>query len=121
MGGVTAALTRTGAHLYDTRSKEAPRQARRLLIALVEFGSDTSPHTRRRAWLEQVQPHGDEARRAFDAALEKLVAKRLVVRSTDSTESGMANGVSIEVAHEALLREWEQLDAWMKEDRAQAL
>jgi WD40 repeat protein len=118
LGGVTGALTRTADQLIDGLSPAERLQARRLLVELVDFGDESTPYTRRRVWEAQVRPEAEEARRAFDAVLDKLVASRLLVRGGDGVTPG---GTWLQVAHEALLRRWERLAEWGRADRERVI
>ena len=74
-------------------------------MRLVEPG-DGTPDTRRRAQLSELLPAGgDEGR--MGTVLDAVVGARLVTMD----ETG------VEVAHEALIREWPRLQSWLDEDR----
>jgi hypothetical protein len=83
---------------------------------LVELGASTFVPA-----LAQLNEHGAPMRRmvpwtAFDdeqrALLERFDRWRLVVRK------GEADGGTVEVAHEALFREWTRLKSWLEPERA---
>ncbi|WP_232537783.1 CHAT domain-containing protein [Cystobacter fuscus] len=115
MGGVTGALTRTADRLYAALSEAQQHQARRLLVRLVDFRDAASPQTRRRAWVKEVHPVEAEAREAFEAVLERLVGSRLLVKGGED-RPGERDGTWVQFAHEALIRRWESLQEWVKED-----
>ncbi|WP_395845873.1 CHAT domain-containing protein [Cystobacter fuscus] len=115
MGGVAGALTHTADQLYEALSEAQQRQARRLLVRLVDFRDAASPQTRRRAWVEEVRPEQAEARDAFDAVLERLVGSRLLVKDGENRPCAR-DGTWVQFAHEELIRRWERLQKWMKED-----
>ena len=67
--------------------------------------------TRRRVEIDGLTRGQPEALERFQVLLAAFVEARLLVR-------GEEGGVStIEVAHEALIRKWERLRAWVLEDR----
>src|SRR5205085_8535096 len=79
--------------------------ARRLFLRLVEPGEGIED-TRRRAALTELTPAGDAGQRA-NSVLDTVAAARLV-----TVDRG-----SVEVAHEALIREWPTLRRWIDDDR----
>ncbi|HYO56543.1 MAG TPA: WD40 repeat domain-containing protein, partial [Archangium sp.] len=101
LGGVTGAMARTGDRLYEELSEAERHQVRRLLVGLVE----------RREWVKEVRPEREDLAAAFDAVVEKLVRRRLVVRGGDRDETWLR------LAHEALIRRWGRLVEWVREDR----
>ncbi|QRN96796.1 CHAT domain-containing protein [Archangium violaceum] len=114
LGGVTGALTRTAERLYESLSEPQRRQARRLLVRLVDFRDAASPQTRRRVREEEVRPVEQEVREAFDEVLEKLVRSRLLVKGEEQSEG--EGGTWVQFAHEALIRRWKAVQTWVKED-----
>jgi WD40 repeat protein len=114
MGGLVGALERDADDLVGGLAPEHQRQARKILVRLVDTRDDEAVDTRRRVQLTQIQPSGDDARRAvFEAALARLVDARLVVRSEDEHTKTQ----TLEIAHEALIRRWGVLRRWIGEDR----
>jgi WD40 repeat protein/transcriptional regulator with XRE-family HTH domain len=112
-GGVRGAIARTADNVYQALTSEQQTIARRIFLRLTELGSVTSgdglpaPDTRRRASLEEIVPHSQDAIET-QTVLHKLADARLVTIGKDS----------VEVAHEALIREWPALRQWLTEDRA---
>ena len=111
IGGVTGALERKADALIDSFNADEQRQARRLLVRLVGVEHDVAQDTRRRAIIDQLRPVDADEQAAFDYVLGALVEARLLVRGDDGGKA------IIEVAHEALIRKWERLRAWLGEDR----
>jgi hypothetical protein len=77
---------------------------------LARVDPDTEERKRRVARWEEIPP---EAR----PLLERLIEQRLLVRDRRKLE-GREDVVVVEVAHEALLRQWPTLTAWLDEDAA---
>ncbi|MEW6716665.1 MAG: hypothetical protein AB1345_04065 [Chloroflexota bacterium] len=105
-GGVRGAIAKTAETVFT--QKILPDQqpiARNILLRLIEPGEGTQA-TRRRATLGELIPR-PESEPVVRAVLQKLVESRLVTVS----EAG------VEVAHEALIREWPRLCQWLDEDR----
>ncbi|ATB37903.1 hypothetical protein CYFUS_003328 [Cystobacter fuscus] len=117
LGGVTGALTRTASEMYAQLSPFEQLQARRLLLALINFRDDASPDTRRRVRREQLRVTDGETQKALDAVIEKFVGKRLLVVGGGPESEGGGSEAWIELAHEELLRSWLLLSTWVKENQ----
>jgi WD40 repeat protein/class 3 adenylate cyclase len=104
-GGVRGAIARTADAVYGELEPEQQEVARRIFLRLTEPGQGTED-TRRRASLAELLPGGDE-QAAVEEVLDILARARLVTVGQDT----------VEVAHEALIREWPLLRRWLDEDR----
>ncbi len=105
-GGVDGAIARTAESLYRDRFDEQQQVIARLIfLRLVEPGEDTADAKRRAALSELVPAGSDED--TVRAVLDEIVAARLI--TTDEA--------SVELAHEALLREWPTLKRWLDDNR----
>jgi WD40 repeat protein/class 3 adenylate cyclase/tRNA A-37 threonylcarbamoyl transferase component Bud32 len=104
-GGVRGAIAATADRAVDSLSAADRELARQLFLRLVEPGEGTQD-TRRQASLEELTPAegGDER---LTRVLDAVAAARLV-----TVEAG-----TVDVAHEALIREWPRLQGWLDEDR----
>jgi WD40 repeat protein len=102
-GGVRGAVGRLAEATYAQLSEPERVAAKRILLRLADAGEDGANFVRRRVPLDELEPKRD-GRTA--AALEVLVDSRLV-----TVDEG-----TVEVAHEALLREWPRLRGWLEED-----
>ena len=105
-GGVERAIATTADRAVDGFDLADQALARRLFVRLVEPG-DGAPDSRRRARLSELVPAGGDEDRV-GKVLDAVVEARLV--TMDDT--------GVEVAHEALIREWPRLQSWLDEDRA---
>jgi WD40 repeat protein/class 3 adenylate cyclase len=101
-GGVRGAVSRLAETSYEQLSPAEQEAARRVFLRLVASGEGETV-TRRRVELDEFDPARDP-----DAAavLTRLTQDRLLTKTEDT----------VEVAHEALLREWPRLRAWLEED-----
>jgi WD40 repeat protein/class 3 adenylate cyclase len=104
-GGVRGAIARTADAVYQQLEPEQQEVARQIFLRLAEPGQGTED-TRRRASLSELLPGGDE-QAAVEEVLDILARSRLVTVGLDV----------VEVAHEALIREWPLLRRWLDEDR----
>jgi WD40 repeat protein len=109
IGGVSGALARRAENLY-ARLNEAGRQAtRQLFLRLVTLGADGSEDSRRRVLRAELAALEVE-REAVEAAIDTFGARRLLSFDRDPA----TRGPTVEVAHEALLREWGRLRGWIE-------
>jgi WD40 repeat protein/class 3 adenylate cyclase len=104
-GGVRGAIARTADAVYEQLEPAQQEVAKRIFLRLAEPGRGTED-TRRRASLTELLPGGDE-QFGVEEVLDILARSRLVTVGQDS----------VEVAHEALIREWPLLRRWLDEDR----
>jgi DNA-binding SARP family transcriptional activator/WD40 repeat protein len=101
-GGVRGAVARLAEHTYQRLDDQRRELAQRILLRLAGEG-DGNAAVRRRVPLTELDADQDE--RIADV-LAALAADRLVT---------IGEG-DVEVAHEALLREWPRLRDWLEED-----
>ncbi len=102
-GGVEGAIAKRAEQIFEAFEPEQQELARRTFLRLTQPGEGTDD-TRRRAHLAELS--------AGDAVLGELVDARLLTMSRDA-----GGGELVEVAHEALIRGWPRLRAWVEEDR----
>ena len=109
-GGVRGAIAKTADTVYYDRLS-APQQelARNVFLRLTELGEGTED-TRRRVHRDELIPRPERAG-DVDELLRLLVDARLVTTGEET----------VEVAHEALIRHWPTLRAWLDDDRESRL
>jgi WD40 repeat protein len=101
-GGVRGAISHTADAIFTQRlTPEQQLIARRIFLRLTNLG-EGAQDTRRRANLSELEPTPE-----VETVLHTLIDARLITVSEGSAE----------VAHEALIREWGTLRAWLEEDR----
>lgn len=119
-GGVLGALGRRAEALYTGLDEAEQEMARQLFLRLVTLGKGVED-TRRRALRSEL------------GALNYAQGKALAVKEGNEIDSVMnafgrfrlltfdrdpvTRGPTVEVAHEALLREWPRLHGWLDENR----
>lgn len=101
-GGVKSAIAQTAEATYADLTASEQLIAKRIFLRLTELGKGTED-TRRR--VNQVELGQDTA---VQAVTQRLTAARLITTTQDG----------IDVAHEALIREWPRLHHWLDEDRS---
>ncbi|HVA88526.1 MAG TPA: hypothetical protein VNL71_01665, partial [Chloroflexota bacterium] len=112
LGGVHGALTLHAEATYTgLPTDEHRRLARALFLRLIDPGVTEQDTTRRRAALLELELLDAEETAKLRAVADAFVRARLLV-------AGEHAGVTtIEVSHEALIREWGRLAAWLREAR----
>ena len=106
LGGLSGALSSRAERLY-TEADDAQRSAIRRVFGRMTNPGENSTDLRRRVTLTDL---GDDDATAW--ALDQFGASRLVTFDRDVG----TREPTVEVAHEALLREWPRLVAWLEED-----
>jgi WD40 repeat protein/transcriptional regulator with XRE-family HTH domain len=107
-GGVRGAIAETAESVFTDQFTHAQQViAKRIFLRLTELGDETATgDTRRRATFNELILKPEESE-ATQAVLNALVEARLVTTSEDC----------VEVAHEALIREWPTLRGWLEDNR----
>ncbi len=111
LGGARLALARSADAWYEALIPEEQVTAKRLLLRMVRPGEGlevTSNRVRR-----ETLYRAGEAPDRIDRVLDKLVDARLVRLTAGDTPSD----TQVEVAHEALVRNWPKLVAWLEDQR----
>ena len=115
-GGVRGAIAKTAETIFQQRLTPEQRPiARAIFVRLTELGESTdddAPDTRRRAQFSELITRATDPQ-MLDAVLDILVDARLIITGFVPP----ANTQVVEVAHEALIREWPTLRAWLDQDR----
>jgi len=111
-GGVSGALAKTAETTFNRLTPEQQVIARNLFVRLTELdegsGDEHLPgiYTRRRAALSELILRPEDEPLVQDV-LKKLADARLITTAHET----------VEVAHEALIREWARLRGWLNENR----
>jgi DNA-binding SARP family transcriptional activator len=110
-GGVVGALGRRAEELYLGLSREAQEVARQLFLRLVTVDEEVDD-TRRR--VSQSELDGlDVDLQHLENVLQQYASYRLLTFDRDAS----TRIPTVEVAHEALIREWSRLGGWIEEQR----
>ncbi len=107
-GGVRGAIAETAEAVFtDQFTHEQQEIARRIFLRLTELGDETATgDTRRRATFHELVLKPEE-RNATHSVLKALADARLITTGENT----------VEVAHEALIREWPTLRGWLEDNR----
>ncbi len=112
LGGVKGALTRQAEQTYTALpSEEHRRLARTLFVRLIDPGVTEQDTTRRRAPLSEFALADATQSRLLHETADAFIVARLL------TTNEVAGITTLEVSHEALIREWAKLSAWLREAR----
>jgi serine/threonine protein kinase/WD40 repeat protein len=111
VGGVAGALATRAEAVYRGLPSRLRDQARRVMLRLVAV-DETGPPVRRRARLVELESLG-LTRDDLELIISPYVAQRMLLADRDPT----TRGPTVEVAHEALLREWPRLRNWIEDER----
>ncbi|MCC8244202.1 nSTAND1 domain-containing NTPase [Saccharothrix luteola] len=104
VGGVEHSIARSAEHVYTAMSPARQLIAKQVFLRLIAVGEGTED-TKRRVARAEVDHHVESDSAEVLAALAQA---RLVVLDRDT----------VELAHEALIRNWPRLRDWIAEDRA---
>jgi WD40 repeat protein/type II secretory pathway predicted ATPase ExeA len=110
MGGTYGALARRAEELYTGIGDEGEQAARQLFLRLVTLGEGTED-TRRRAQYEEMISIGDPE--IMSMVIDGFGRYRLLTFDRDPG----TRQPTVEVAHEALIRQWTRLRDWLDESR----
>jgi hypothetical protein len=112
MGGVKGALSRHAEETYqELPSDEHHRLARALFVRLIDPGALEQDTTRRRANLSEFTLEDPTQTRLLRETIDAFTAARLL------TTNEVAGTTTVEVSHEAVIREWKRLAGWIHEAR----
>lgn len=104
-GGVRGAIAQTAENVHQKLEPAEQGIARNIFLRLTELGEGTED-TRRRVDLNELAPQSNDAP-SLRAVLNTLADARLIILGEHS----------VEVAHEALIREWSRLREWLNQNR----
>ncbi len=113
-GGTAGALARRAEELYHEQESAGQEAIRQMFLGLVTVDDDSadSPETRQRvARSELTAIVKDEE--LVDEIIDEYAAYRLLTLDHDPE----SRNPTVEIAHEALLREWGRLRGWLDENR----
>ena len=108
LGGLSGALAARADGILDRGEATDPAVAREIFGRLVNV-TDASSDTRRRARRSEL---------GHDPAVDRLVAAFVDARLLTTDRDPATREPTVEVAHEALLRDWPRLREWLQDDRA---
>jgi WD40 repeat protein len=116
VGGVKGALARRADDIYDRFDAARQEAMRQLFLRLITLGEGTED-TRRRALLTEITGiagyESADAAAVMQSVIDTLGRARLITFDRDP----ITRSPTVEVTHEAIIREWGRLRAWLDESR----
>ena len=110
-GRLQGALARRAQQVYDPLPDDVQDVTRQLFLRLVTLGEGTED-TRRRVKRSELLALGED-RTTVNQILDEFGKYRLLTFDSDLA----TREPTVEIAHEALIREWEQLRQWLDKSR----
>lgn len=107
IGGVLGALGRSAESIFKNLNEAEQSASRQLFLRLVTLGEGTED-TRRRVLREEL-----DSLNTVPSVIDRFGNARLLTFDHDP----ITRGATLEVAHEALIREWVRLREWLTESR----
>lgn len=111
IGGAVGALANRADELYQQLTPEGQQLTRQMFLRLVTLG-EGAEDTRRRATFDEVLSLSDNST-LMQSIIDTYARYRLLSLDHDPD----TRKPTVEVAHEAILREWEQLRGWLNSSR----
>jgi DNA-binding SARP family transcriptional activator/WD40 repeat protein len=111
IGGVAGALASRAEALYRDLTPSQQEAVRNVMLRLVAVDED-SDDLRRRVRRSELESLGIP-RADLEAVLDAFTSNRLLLADRDPA----TRGPTVEVAHEALLRDWPRLQGWIEDQR----
>ncbi len=112
LGGVKGALTRQAEEIYTALPSDEHRTlTRALFMRLIDPGVTEQDTTRRRAALAEFELTDPRRTHLLSKVIDVFIAKRLL------TTNYLLGTTTLEVSHEAVIREWPRLAGWVKDAR----
>lgn len=111
IGGTTGALARRAEELYQGFSDEEKDATHQMFLRMVTLGEGTDDTRRRVFQSELLSLHRESD--AMPKVIEQFGKYRLLTFDHDP----QSRSSTIEVAHEAIIRQWERVRDWLDENR----
>ena len=112
IGGSVGALANRAEDVFLSQSENGRKLAQQMFLRLVTLGEGLED-TRRRAPRSELLLIASDSD-LMDEIVDTYADYRLLTLDNDP----ISHAPTVEVAHEAILREWERLRAWLDENRA---
>lgn len=112
IGGINGAIVQRAESVFGNLKESEQELARRIFVQLVRPGEGTED-TRRRARLDELLSSFPSSSEQMGKVIKHMADARLVVTGLEES----TNKETVEIVHEALIRGWDRLRGWMKEDR----
>ncbi len=115
LGGIGGTLNQRAREVYQEFNPEQQDIAKHIFLCLTQLGEETEDTRRRVLKTDLVTAKYSQS--AIDEVIRELAKERLIVTSHKVGKESTVEGVVVDVAHEALIRHWEDLRGWLDESR----
>ncbi len=119
IGGVLGALGKSAEEVFAELDKTNQNVARQLFLRLVTLGEGVEDTRRRvlRAELESLTKQGNQENLRGSTEVESVLDAFGKARLLTFDRDPLTRGPTVEIAHEALIRNWGRLGDWLAETR----
>ena len=114
LGGVTGTLQQRADTLYAALTPDQQHTAKHIFLSLTQLGEGAEDTRRRITQASLISAQHPEAQ--VVAVVKQLADANLVVTDERTLEGGERSAI-VDVAHEALIRNWPKLRHWLDENR----
>ena len=118
LGGVTGTLQQRADAVYDSLTPAQQHTAKHIFLSLTQLGEGAEDTRRRITQASLISAQHPEAQ--VTAVIKHLADANLVVTDDRTLENGQRTA-TINVAHEALIRNWPRLCHWLSQNRSRLL
>ncbi len=111
LGGVVGSLARSAEELYDTLTEPQRAVAKPLFLRLIALNDSARPTRQRASYADLLSAFAGEDSTEARAVIDLFSKRRLLTFDRDP----QTRQPTVEIAHEALITHWSQLQAWVQE------
>ena len=118
LGRIGGTLNQRATEVYNSLSKQEQDAAQHIFLSLTTLGEGTEDTRRRVLKRDLITAKHDE--KLVNNVVQKLADERLIItRERIDLSSTIGKEPEIDVAHEALIRNWSLLRQWLEDNREQ--
>ncbi len=118
LGGIGETLNQKATEVYNSLTTPEQNTAQHIFLSLTNLGEGTEDSRRRVLKQDLITAKHDE--QLIENVIQKLADEKLIVtRDRVEPNSEIGQQVEVDVAHEALIRNWSLLRQWLDESRDQ--
>src|SRR5262249_30097471 len=110
LGGISGALALRADDLYESLDEAGQQAARQMFLRLITLGEGFEDTRRRVLEAELISLDQNQV---MEEVIEVFSIYRLLTLDRDAA----TRSPTVEIAHEALIREWERLRRWLDDSR----
>ncbi len=111
IGGVSGAVSQWANAAFEKLNPAEQKLSKRIFTRLIQYGKDFNSDRRIQIFSSEIDTFDNEE--TVNKLIKSLADSRLLVTDYDSSTGSQ----TIEIIHEALIREWRLLRTWIDEER----